>query len=159
MALALILSLTACLAWRVTLTASPGPLNPAPNTIALAPADGIFTDLIGVELAEHGYAIVDTDMTQSLLIVLRERKENVLAPQVMTAFRRRGIDAILTVHHVDSPHHLPQKATAQLYGTLDITVVCRVEWHTGWRQRGPVVAAQEIAGTLTMCLNRPSYGQ
>lgn len=152
--LAAALALTACLAWRVTLTQGPLPSDSTLNTIALAPSNGLFADLIGLGLAERGYAIVDTGMAQALLVVMQEREENVLTPRVMTGFRQRGIDAVLAVHGVESPGGLPQQATAQLYGTLDAAMICQVEWRQGWRQRGPVEAAQEVAESLFRCLNR-----
>jgi hypothetical protein len=154
--LVLALSLTACLSWRVTLIGGPAPIDQPPTTIALAPGDGLFIDLIGFALAERGYAIVDTGMTLALLVILREHENDILAPPVLTAFRQRGIEAILTVHQAESPDHLPQRATAQLYGTHDAALMCHFEWQTGWRQRGPVEAAQEIAATVVKCLEGPS---
>jgi hypothetical protein len=158
MTLAATLALTACLAWRVTLTPGPLPLDTPLNTIALAPGDGLFADLIGLALAERGYAIVDTGMAQALLVVLREREEDVLTPRVMTGFQQRGIDAVLTVQWVERPDGVPQQATAQLYSTRDAAMICRVEWRQGWRLRGPVEAAQEVAETLLRCLARAAEG-
>lgn len=154
--LALALWLTGCLSWRVTSIPGPGTIDPSLKVIALAPGDGLLTDLIGFALAEEGYSIVDTGTTLALLVLLQERQENILTPQVTSALRRRHIDAILAVHQVENSDHLPQKVTAQLYSTGDATMLCHSEWYTGWSQRGPVDAAREIATTLLKCLERPS---
>lgn len=154
--LALLLSLTACLSWRVTLVSGPAPRDGPLDTIALAPAHERFTDLIGFALAEGGYTIIDTGMTLALLVLLQVRQEKILTPQVMAAFQQRGIDAVLTVNRVEHADHLPEQATAHLYSTRHGQMLCQVEWHAGWRHAGSVEATREIASMIVKCLERPS---
>ena len=125
------------------------PMDPPLKTIALAPNGGIFADLIGIELSEQGYAIVDTGATLALLVFMQRTQADLLSPEIMAMFKGRGIDAVLVVQKVDGTDGLPQTVHMRLYSTTTSAEVGGFEWENSWIRRGVLESAQAIAAATS----------
>jgi hypothetical protein len=114
-----VLMLSACSGSRVSQTIRPsGPVSHPLRSIALAPSGGILADAIGVELANRGYVIVDTQQTSALMVRFNATSElELLTPQSLGGFREQGIDAVLVVKAAFSRDDLPQSASVRLNST------------------------------------------
>jgi hypothetical protein len=149
LALALLLLLNGCAAgWGGTVGRFQ-PMDPPLKTIALAPNGGIFADLIGIELSEQGYTIVDTGATLALLVFMQRTQDDLLSPEIMAMFKGRGIDAVLVVQKVDGTDGLPQTVHMRLYSTTSSAEVGGLEWGNSWIRRGVLESAQAIAAAMS----------
>ena len=119
------------------------------QTIALAPSGGIFADVIGIELAAHGYTIVDTGATLALLMLMQKTQDELFSPEVMDKLKERGIDAVLAVQKVDGMDGLPQTVQIRLHSTALLADVADVNWENKWIRRGIMETAREIAAAVS----------
>ena len=153
LALSLMLLLNGCAAgWGIPVGRFQ-PMDPPLKTIALAPNGGIFADLIGIELSEQGYAIVDTGATLALLVFMQRTQDDLLSPEIMAVFKGHGIDAVLLVQKVDGTDGLPQTVHIRLYSATSLAEVGGVEWGNSWIRRGVLESAQEIAAAMSKGLS------
>ena len=125
-------------------------------TIALAPSGGVLADAIGIELFNHGLAVIDTAETSSLFARLNLHEAEIIQPQNLTLLRVEGIDAYLMVKSVAGYDDVPQSASARLTSTHDSSLLVGVTWQNGWggvrgsvadrvMRQGLTDAAQRIA--------------
>jgi hypothetical protein len=143
-----VLLLNGCAASRVTSVGHFHSIDPPLTKIALAPNGGTFADLLGMELAGQGYAIVDTGSTLALLVLMRMTPDDLLSPQVMAMLKRRGIDAVLVVQKVEGKNGLLQTAHIRLYSTEHAAEIGGIDWENGWIRLGVLEAAEEIATAM-----------
>jgi hypothetical protein len=149
LALALVLLLHGCATSRA-IPVGPWPsIKPPLKTIALAPNGGIYADLIGTELAERGFTIVDTGATLALLVFMQTPQDDLLSPEIMGMFKERGIDAVLVVQRADGTDGLPQTVHMRLHNTASLADVGGVDWENSWFRQGVLESAQEIAAAMS----------
>jgi hypothetical protein len=153
--LLLVWLLYACAAGRVTPVGEFQSIDPPLKTIALAPSGGIFADVIGIQLSEQGYTIVDTGATAALLVLMQKAQDELFSPEVMSRLKERGIDAVLVVRKVDGKDGLPQVVQIRLHRTAPGADVAGVDWENGWVRRGMLEAAQEIAAAMSQGTRPP----
>ena len=147
-AFSLMVLLSGCAAGRATPVGHLQSIDPPLQTIALAPNSGLFADLIGLELSEQGYTIVDTGATLALLMLMHKPQDKLLSPEILAMLKARDIDAVLVVQKVDDPDGLPQTIHLRLHSTTLQADVGGIDWENGWIHRSVVEAAQEIAVAL-----------
>ena len=148
LALLLVLEMSGCTAGRVTPLGRVQAMDPPPKTIALAPTGGIFADLIGMALSEHGYAIVGTGATAALIVLMRTSVNDLLSPPVLGMLKARAVDAVLVVEKVEAEDGFPQRARVRLYSTDQGGQVGGIEWENSWIRRRALEAADEIAAAI-----------
>jgi hypothetical protein len=127
-------------------------MEPPLQTIALAPDGGIFADLIGIALSEHGYTIIDTGATAALLVLMRKNMDDLLSPQALGMLKERGIEALLIVTKIDGKDGLPQTVHVRLYSTDHTAEVGGIDWKNSWIRRGAWEAVEEIAAAMVQTL-------
>lgn len=134
------------------------------ETVALAPSGGLLADAIGIELFNHGLAVIDTAETSNLFARLNLHEAEVSRSQNLTLLRREGIDAYLMVKSAAGYDGLPQSATARLTSTHNSKLLVGVTWQNGWGgMHGSIAdrmmrqdvtdAAQKIAKEIVKRLN------
>ena len=115
--LVLVMHVSGCTAGRVVPVGALQSVDSRLKTVALAPDGGVFADLIGMTLAEHGYTIIDTGATAALLVLTQQRTADLLESQGLEMLQRRGIDAVLVVSRVNAADGLPQTVHVRLHST------------------------------------------
>ncbi len=101
-----------------------GALSPVSvSKIAVLPGGGALADAIAFELAQSGFAIVDS--ATSVGITGRAKIKQDTA-QYMEAARAQGVDAVLAVRA--APPNYPDSAAARIISTRDNTVIASVMW-------------------------------
>jgi hypothetical protein len=123
-------------------------IDPPLKTIALAPSGGIFADLIGLELPQQGYTVVDTGATAALLVFIQKPQDDLLSSETMAVLKERGIDAVLVVQKVEGTDGHLQTVRLRLHSTALSSDVGGVNWENGWIRRGLLESAQEIAAAM-----------
>jgi hypothetical protein len=135
-----LLLLSACGGSKISQTVRPAPLSHPLRSIALAPSGGLLADAIGVELANRGYVVIDTQQTSALLIRVNASELELLSPRSLTGFREQGIDAILAVKAAFARDDRPQSASVRLNSTYTSQVLAGVSWQNGWGGRSGSIA-------------------
>jgi hypothetical protein len=154
----LVIHVSGCTSGRVAPVGTLESMEPPLKAVALAPAGGVFADLIGMTLAEHGYTVIDTGATAALLVLTQQHSADLLQPQGMEMLRRRGIDAVLVVDRANAADGLPQTVHVRLHSTATRTDVGGIDWENSWFRRGVLEAAQEIAAAIAQ-LSTPPNGR
>jgi len=146
--LALAMQVSGCTAGRIVPVGTLRSVAPPLKAVALAPDGGVFADLIGMTLEEHGFIIIDTGATAALLVLTQRRATDLLQAQGFEMLRGRGVDAILVVDRVNARDGLPQTVRIRLHSTETKDEIGGVDWENSWIRRGVLEAAQEIAQAI-----------
>lgn len=121
-----------CAGSRLSLTETGSPITESVNTIALAPGGGLLADAIGVELANHGFNVVDSGAMTALMARLNLDEFELTQPQSLTKLKEKNIDAYLSVKAAGGYDGRPQSASARLNSTTDGKILAGVSWQNGW---------------------------
>jgi len=156
--LVLAMQVTGCTAGRIVPVGTWQSAGPQLKAVALAPDGGVFADLIGMTLAEHGFIIIDTGATAALLVLTQQRAADLLQPQGFGMLRARGVDAVLVIDRVDAGDGLPQTVHVRLHSTETKGEIGGIDWKNSWIRRGVLEAAQEIAKAVAEASN-PTNGR
>jgi hypothetical protein len=119
-------------------------------------------DAVGVELAKHGYTVVDT---MAILAKYDLPPKNALDPREMEALKKEGIDAVVSVSSVGSVMGGPgmRHANAKVISTSTSRQIGEIDWNNSWggmpgsladymMRKGVAGAAREIADALAKLL-------
>jgi hypothetical protein len=91
-----------------------------------------LADAIGVELANRGYTVIDTQETSALLVRFNASELEILSPRSLSGLRDQGIDGVLAVKAAFSRDDRPQSASVRLNSTYTSQVLAGVSWQNGW---------------------------
>jgi hypothetical protein len=148
LALALAVLLGGCATGRIVSVGNLRSFQPPLKTVALAPDGGVFADLVGLALSEHGFTIIDSGATAALLVIGQHPTADLLHPSGFAMLQRQGIEAVLVVDRVDGGDGLPQTVRVRLYGTAAMAEVGGIDWENSWIRRGVLEAASEIGAAI-----------
>lgn len=129
------------------------------RTIAFAPGGGLLADAVSVELANHGFTVIDGATTSSMLVRLNLNEVEIARPEGLAKLKDQGIDAYLVVRAAGGYDQNPQSASVRLNSTHNGQILAGLTWQNGWggvagspadriMRKGLAEAAAEIGNAL-----------
>jgi hypothetical protein len=130
------------------------------SVIALAPGGGMLTDAVGIELANHGFTIIDPSSTSNMMVRLNLNEVEISRPEGLAKLKDQGIDAFLIVRAAGGYDQQPQSASARMNSTHNGKLLAGITWQNGYggmagsiadrtMRKGLSEAAMEIATALS----------
>jgi hypothetical protein len=173
---AALLAVAGCGGSSVLQIKAPEYVEHSARSLAVAPSiafsDDLFgddstrlADAVGVELAKHGYSVIDAKGTMAVLAKYDIPPVDDLTPKALEFLGRNGVDAVLSVKSSSASMGGPgmRHVKATLTSTSTGKEIGEIDWNNSWggmpgspadytMRKGPADAAREIADALAKLL-------